>query len=599
MDLLLTIVFFSLLFLLLGVTHRAGLTILFWSLLIFVVVAGVFAFYQFVREYEQIHGVGSWSFDPFALMRRTHITRAGGMRAEDLSRLRRIMRDLDYTSEEVNAYITLLEERGYVNLNDVLILDQEIQSIVALQADGKLPSAEKTRLLRKFKDGLIGIEGKGSIKQSVAPTTPPATTPPATTPTPPPAQPPPVSIPTPVPTCDAKNLRGSQQIADIDYQLFRPTRDPALKAGCSKCVLDEFDALSPKSLVPNTVAEYTQMLLGEKRSAIDSIVSKVQSKCFPTAKGDDKAKTIKVLTEMFSVYFFAHAQPQLPAHTRNYLKTLNTKPSLLVSYHKDVGGGECRMNAAAMKERQDNLTDAVYALYTTYRLAVMGNDAAEAVGSKGSTLSDLFKSPAASEPKASSSYEDSTLTSQLDYKPLSDPETTTTTSKSDKFLTTTQLSFTEDDLKEHINAILSGSNEKCAGCIQELVTAMQYEMTEQRFIDQMRLLRHTPTKKTAFMIEFLMVYFKHFADYCVTTTEREEANINMHMYARKFLALTQLFWAVILQTAAKRADRSSKTSTTKSGCRTASLSDMYNFFYDEYYADPQAIAAYDGAFYGF
>ena len=35
----------------------------------------------------------------------------------------------------------------------------------------------------------------------------------------------------------------------------------------------------------------------------------------------------------------------------------------------------------------------------------------------------------------------------------------------------------------------------------------------------------------------------------------------------------------------------------KSSCRTASLSDMYNFFYDEYYADPQALTAYDRAYF--
>ena len=598
MDLLLTTIFFALLFLLLGVTHRAGLTILFWSLLIFVIVAGIFVFYQYVRDYERIHGVGSWTFDPFALMRRSRITRVGGLRAEDLRRLRRIMRDLDYTNEEIDAYIALLEERGDVDLNEVLILDDEIQGLIALQADGKLPSAEKTRLLQKFKDGLVGISGNEGIKQAPAvdaspsaTTTPTATTAAAPAPTAP--------APAPVTTCDARSLRGSQQLADIDYQLFRPRRDPTLKAGCSKCVLDEFDSLSPKSLIPNTVAEYTQMLLGEKRSTIDSIVSKVQTKCFPNATGRDKAKTIKVLTEMFSVYFFAHAQPELPAHTRKYLKSLDTKPSLLVSYHKDVGGGRCRMNAAAMKERQDNLTDAVYALYATYRLAVMGTDAASAVGSSGSSLSELFDSTSPAAPKASSSYEDSTLTSPLDYKPLSESRSTPSTDTSE-FLTTTQLNFTEEDLKEHINAILAGSDEKCSACVQELITAMQYEMTEQRFLDQMRVLRHTPTKKTTFMVQFLMVYFKHFADYCVDKDEKEEANINLHMYARKFLALTQLFWAVILQTAAKRADRSStKSSSMSSSCRTASLSDMYNFFYDEYYADPQALSAYDRAYFGY
>ena len=594
MDLLLTTVFFALLFLLLGVTYRAGLTILFWSRLIFVIVAGIFVFYQYVRDYERVHGVGSWTFDPFALMRRSRIKRVGGMNAEDLRRLRRIMRDLDYTNEEIDAYIALLEERGDVNLNEVLILDDEIQGIIALQANGKLPSAEKTRLLQKFKDGLIGVSGNEGIKQAPAVDASPSATPPAATP--------PASMPAPVTTCDALSLRGSPQLADIDYQLFRPRRDSNLKAGCSKCVLDEFDSLSPKSLIPNTVAEYTQMLLGEKRSSIDSIVSKVQTKCFPNATGRDKAKTIKVLTETFSVYFFAHAQPELPTHTRKYLEALGKdKPSLLVSYHKDVGGGRCRMNATAMKERQDNLTDAVYALYATYRLAVMGTDAASAVGSGGSSLSELFDSTSPAAPKASSSYEESTLTSPLDYKPLSESRSTPSPSTdTSEFLTTTQLNFTEEDLKEHINAILAGSDEKCSACVQELITAMQYEMTEQRFLDQMRVLRHTPTKKTTFMVQFLMVYFKHFADYCVTTTEGEEANINLHMYARKFLALTQLFWAVILQTAAKRADRSStKSSSMKSSCSTASLSDMYNFFYDEYYADPQALSAYDRAYYGY
>ena len=84
LDLTMTIVFFALLILLLGMSHRAGLNILFWSLLIFMIIASVFVFYKYIQDYEEKHGKGSWVFDPFAMSRRSRTTRIGQLRKRDI-----------------------------------------------------------------------------------------------------------------------------------------------------------------------------------------------------------------------------------------------------------------------------------------------------------------------------------------------------------------------------------------------------------------------------------------------------------------------------------------------------------------------------------
>ena len=45
-------IFFALLALLTSVAYRAELTVLYWSLLIFGILCGIFVFYRYVHEYE-------------------------------------------------------------------------------------------------------------------------------------------------------------------------------------------------------------------------------------------------------------------------------------------------------------------------------------------------------------------------------------------------------------------------------------------------------------------------------------------------------------------------------------------------------------------
>lgn len=584
MDMLLAGVFFALLFLLLGVTFSAGLTILFWSLLIFVVVSFAFVFYQYVREYEEEHGVGSWSFDPFVLLRRSRVTRVGEMRAEDLRRLKRVMRDLDYTDEEIEAYVALLEERADVDINEIALLDDEIRGIVILQKDGKLPAGEKERLLAKFKAGLGGIkqaDSVGSAPDDTAPppddTAPDAPPPDDTAPPPDDTAPQPV-VTAPPPVVIATCSPHGADLADVDYQLFRPRRDPALGSGCSKCVLDEFDSLSPRTLVPDTVEEYTLMLLGEKRSDIEDIVAKVQAKCFPTAVGDDRTRVIKTLTDTFTVYFFAHATPELPQHTLRYLNDVAAKPRFRVgSHNNDYGGGKCRMDVAAMKSQQNELTKAVHALYAVYRVTVMGLDVEGTADEDGPSPLDQLLNGASRSPTG--------FRSQMEFTEIGEGVVARPgRSGGRRRPRVAPLNFNEADLKARINAILTDSDADCGLCVQELLIEMQHEMSRERFFDQVRALRHTPMKKTAFMVEFLKVYFKHFAEYCVHPNDRREANVNMHIYARKFLALTQLMWAVILQTAARTTERPSPPQLGRQSTCSSSVTDqLYDFLYDEYY----------------
>lgn len=532
-------VFFALLFLLLGMTYRAGLTVLFWSLLGFIVVASVFVFYQYVHEYEQTHGKGTWVFDPLALIRRGRTTRVGQLRQNDAHRVRRIMRALDYTEGEIDAHIALLEENADTNPNELLLIEDAIDE--ARRRRGALTADEKAALLRRFQDGV-----SSQAKQTPPSPTPAAQPPPsqAAQPQPsqgeaakkgkkgkaqPPAQP-------PAPMCNV--AKGSADLAELDYHLFRPRRAASVDNECAKCVLAEFDGMSPESIVPKTPLEYTKMLLGDKQTAIDGIVEAAQAKCFAKA-GADKAKAVAILTRTFDVYFFGNSSPTLPQAAQEYLLYLYKNPPAV---RPNDGKGRCVPNAAEMRQQQDDMTGAVHALYRTYKLAVDDARAGgKGGGGGGKTLEDLFARKSGFAPSASGS---SVTFNPLDYAPVGAPAAPPPPAAD---ADASAYDFDAAALERSIGKMLdSTGDESCRRCVGRLAVEMRNETRSDNFFRISRGLRHNPILKTTFLVQFMQVYFRHYAEICATN-DKENANLNMTIYARKLLAMTQLWWAVILQ----------------------------------------------------
>ena len=526
MDSTMIIVFFALLFLLLGMTHRAGITILFWSLLGFIIVASVFMFYQYVHEYEKTHGKGTWAFDPFAMMRRSRTTRVGQLQESDIKRVRRIMRELGYTEGEIDSHIALLEETSDTNLNELLLIEDAIDE--ARRQRGGLTAAEKITLLQRFKDGI-------SSSSPAPETTPPETTPPETTPpetTPPettPAPPPPLPPQPPQPICNV--AKGSADLEALDYHLFRPQRAHRITNECAKCVVAEFDSMSPESIMPKTPLEYTKMLLGDRRTAINRIVEAAQGKCF-AKEGADKDEAVRVLTRTFDVYFFGNSSPTLPKAAQDYLLDLHNNPPAVPADYKS-----CTPSDVKMREQQDDMTVAVHALYRTYQLAVddaRAQTTSVAVSRNARTLENLFA--------RKSGLPSGATFNSLDYLPVEAPASVPVPAAA-----APASNFEAEKLKESISAMLDARNDpNCQMCIAQLGRDMKIKIQSERFSRISRGLRHNPILKTTFLVQFMQTYFRHYTNLCASTNTTK-ANINLTIYARKLLAMTQLWWSVILQ----------------------------------------------------
>ena len=225
-------------------------------------------------------------------MRRSRITRVGGLRAEDLRRLRRIMRD--YTNEEIDAYIALLEERGDVNLNEILILDDEIQGIIALQANGNCPALRKRACSRSSRTGWSAQRQRGHQASA-----------------------------------SRRRLTRRHHHADRTCACTRTTRTSTrddvrrpFTAGSHNSPTSTTNSSTearpcPQSWLLQMRARRIRLALAQvahtqhgRRVHADAPRRKAQhhrqhrlqgpDQVFPNATGRDKAKTIKVLTEMFS-----------------------------------------------------------------------------------------------------------------------------------------------------------------------------------------------------------------------------------------------------------------------------------------------------------
>lgn len=584
MDVLITTVFFTLLVLLTSVAYRADMPIVYWSLLIFGVLCGVFVFYRYVHEYEQEHGRGSWRFDPFGSMRSLRgrsgwLSEGGSLRAGEERRLRAIMRDLDFTESEVDAYIEALTldtlDRS-ASLNDLLLFEEELKA-AERGSDGRIVPRRKREMVRRFKTSIASVSDPDTKKGGGA--TPPVATPPAASTTTkggggkrgggkkggaasaPPGCPPAASEVEP--KCSALGSGGD--LDDLDFQLFRSTRDVAAvkaAAGCTKCALDEFDGASPEGVVPSTVKDYTLLLLGDKQKAIDDIVVAVQKKCFATT-GTNKTKARHVLSDMFGAYFFSERTPTLPRYAADYLARVK-KAAPEVSAGDIMGGpneavkNTCRMDVTKMKARQYEFTAAVKALYRTWHNAVEG----ARLSGRPDALKSLFTTTSVKGTTSTSSALPSIFYTGVDESSslLSSSSSSSSGTSGVSSANRPTLHFTEADLEASITTMFDtgeragerGRQARCDKCVLDVMAALRKRVMSTEHFEVMRRLRHTPIVKSVFMVQFLRAYFDHFVGECVEDASKVDARENLHVYGRKLLAMVQLMWAVILQSSVAR-----------------------------------------------
>ena len=545
MEPLMIFLFFSLLLVLAIMAHKAGFSILVWSLIIFGVIAGLFLFFQYVKEYEERNGKGSWTFDPFALARRSRTTRNGELRPSEIKRLKRIMKDLDYTDEEIDLYIKLLEEQSDFSLNELLLLEEELRS-APRDSNGKIDSLKKKALIRRFKRQLNGIDTSTSTGTSSSTSSskkggkkdnkPNAASGKKDNKCPSAAE----VLNNAQPKCDITN---AADLAEIDYQLFRQDRPSTQTNPCAKCVFGEFDSHEPDGIIPTTIEGYTRLLLGEKQKAIDDIVNAVQSECFAKT-GAKKVKARHVLADMFTTYFFGMARPKLPQHALNYLQNLEKKDP--TGFMQAMEKNSCKVNEQKLKAGHDNFTKAVAILYRTVHNSVE------------STKSPLVREGILPGSSTSSS---SASSSSLTYDPFkyTSVETSTSTSISTSSSSTNSnaaFPVTDLELAQAIQQIFepqgTEGQSRCNQCVVHLVEDMRRETRTQSFFNVMRRLRHTPIAKSIFMVAFLRVYFSFFVKHCLESAENNKAKNkrienNLYIYANKLVALLQLMWSVILQ----------------------------------------------------
>jgi len=550
--------FFSLLLVLAIMAHKAGFSILVWSLIIFGVIAGLFLFFQYVREYEERNGKGSWTFDPFALARRSRTSRNGELRPSEIRRLKRIMKDLDFTDDEIDQYIKLIEEQSDFSLNELLLFEEDLRS-TPRDSDGKIDSLKKKALISRFKRQLKGIDitstsstgdsekedpnpkkgGKKENKPKAAggkkDNKPKAAGGKKENKCPSAAE----VLSNAQPKCDITN---AADLAEIDYQLFRQDRPSTQTSPCAKCVFGEFDSHEPENIVPTTIEGYTRLLLGEKQKAIDDIVNAVQSECFAKT-GAKKVKARHVLADMFTTYFFGRARPKLPQHALNYLQNLENKDP--TGFMQAMEKNSCKVNEQKLKAGHDDFTKAVAILYRTVHNSVE------------STKSPLLREGIAPGSASTSASASSSLTyDPFKYTPIDTTAPDSTGISSSSTSSSAAFPVTDLELAQAIQQIFESQGaegqSRCNQCVVHLVEDMRRETRTESFFNVMRRLRHMPIAKSIFMVAFLRVYFSFFVKHCLESAENNKAKNkrienNLYIYANKLVALLQLMWSVILQ----------------------------------------------------
>ena len=522
METLLFILFVGLLLLLIVATYRAGYTLLFWSLFIFFIVCLLFVFYQYVSEYEKKYGVGSWKFDPFHMLNRPSINRLSVERQAELRRLRLIMSDLGYTKSEIELYMAMFEANNDpisdLSIRELLLLE-DIIKVAKRNNNGNLTTSQKDTFKKQFKEKI------DSVQHAIA--NPETTTTPATT--------------------GISKISKGTHIANIDYQIINPPRTSASNASldaCTKCVMDKFDSLQPSTHLADTVDEYTQLLLGNKQSAIDNMVNATHTKCFKTTTETtaEKANAKEILNNTFLVYLFGNSMSKtIPTKAQNYIN------NLVITIPTNEYQNTCNINNTEILNKQDNLTKAIHSLYKTYKESV----------------NSVFKSSSETESSSSSASSENILTAILplnsydkslgifSYAPISSPTSTSTTTTTTKSIGSSFTPpFTANDLVKELNSLFANDATTaplCTRCINDVLADLEKKIASTEYDKIIRALRHYPIAKSTFMVALLNKYVKFFITYCVKSEDQTDTNINMHIYIKKLLALTQLFWSVIIQ----------------------------------------------------
>lgn len=314
-------------------------------------------------------------------------------------------------------------------------------------------------------------------------------------------------------------------LADIDYHIFRPAGAKASGSvsGCAQCVLDAIG--KPRDLLPTTVEDYTRMLLGMKQDEIDRLVTKAQSECFAGAgvSAREKGRAIRHLAKTLTVYLFGHTTPRMTDEAERYLGALDAELAASLTT-ASASRASCDLSLDKARALQDDMTRGVYDMYAAVSVS-LGRRALGAGAASSSDAAAVQHDPFA-------------------YRP---PARGNIASGGDG-------ASSGDGPSNPFDAMFAAVGTDCAHCLYDVLAKMSGESRSARYAAAARSLQRAgaPIAATIFPVAFIRVFFRHMVEACVADDQRDAALLNMHVYARKLVAIAQLLWAAQLQSAVYR-----------------------------------------------